>query len=150
MEALKYVIYIGASEQVVWDILTKPEGTRQILFGSVLVSTFEVGSEYKYIGPGNDGDETVHVYGTVLAYEEGKMLSCTEHAGPSYRENHAEFESRMTFTLETVGNCTKFTLVNDNWTPNNPSYESTQASWPMILSNIKTLAETGKTLDFGW
>ncbi|MGG1553892.1 SRPBCC domain-containing protein [Paenibacillus ferrarius] len=150
MEALKYEIYIGASEQVVWDILTKPEGTRQILFGSVLVSTFEVGSEYKYIGPGNDGDETVHVYGTVLAYEEGKMMSCTEHAGPSYRENHADFESRMTFTLETVGNCTKFTLVNDNWTPGHPSYESTQASWPMILSNIKTLAETGKTLDFGW
>ncbi|CAN7752785.1 SRPBCC domain-containing protein [Paenibacillus sp. LjRoot153] len=147
---LKYEFYIGASTKQVWDILITPEGTRQILFGCVLHSTFEIGSDYSYIGPGQDGDETVHVYGKILAYEPEKLLSCTEHAGPSYRENHADFESRMTITLETVGNCTKLTLVNDQWTPDHPSFESTKSSWWMILSNIKTLAETGKTLDFGW
>lgn len=147
---LKYEFYIGATCKEVWDILVTPEGTRKILFGSVLESTFEIGSDYRYIGPGNDGDETVHVYGKILAYEPEKLLSCTEHAGPSYNPNHADFESRVTFTLETVGNCTKMTLINDEWTPNHPSFERTKASWWMILSNIKTLAETGKTLDFGW
>jgi hypothetical protein len=52
--------------------------------------------------------------------------------------------------LETVGNCTKLTLVNDQWPEEHPSYENTKESWPMILSSIKTYAETGKTLDFGW
>jgi len=90
------------------------------------------------------------VYGNVLAFEPNQVMSFIEHPGPSYQVNHAEIESRVTLTLETVGSCTKLTLINDQWSDNHPSYESNQESWPIILSNIKTLAETGKTLDFGW
>jgi len=150
MDDLKYELYVGAKPEDIWQIFVSPEGTRAIFFGSVLESTFEIGSPYEYVGPGNDGDDTVHVYGTVLAFEENKLMSYTEHPGPSYRENHAELETRVTLTLETVGNCTKLTLVNDRWPENHPSYENTKQSWPMILSNVKTFAETGKTLDFGW
>jgi uncharacterized protein YndB with AHSA1/START domain len=147
---LKYEFYIDAPPEKVWDVLVKPEGTRAIMFGSELRSTFKVGDPFEYVGPGNDGEETVHVYGKILAYEPNKMMSCTEHPGPSYRPNHAELESRMTFTLDTVGKCTKLTLINDEWTPDHPSFENTKSQWWMILSNIKTYAESGKTLDFGW
>lgn len=147
---LKYEIYIGATPEDVWQVFVSPEGTKALFFGSVLQSTFEVGAPYAYIGPGADGDETVHVYGNVLAFEQNRLMSYTEHPGPSYRENHAELETRVTLTLETVGNCTKLTLVNDQWPDNHPSYENTKSSWPMILSNAKTYIEAGKTLDFGW
>ncbi|WP_028549042.1 SRPBCC family protein [Paenibacillus sp. UNC451MF] len=147
---LKYEFYIGATPEQVWDILVTPEGTRKIFFGSELQSTFQVGEPFQYVGPGNDGDETVHVYGTILAYEPNRLLSCLEHPGPSYYPNHAELESRITMTLETVGECTKLTLVNDQWSENHPSISNTTNSWWMILSNIKTLAETGKTLNLGW
>lgn len=150
MDDLKYEMYIGAQPEDVWRILVTPEGTKAIFFGSVLQSTFEVGAPYAYVGPGNDGDETVHVYGEVLAYEPNKLMSYTEHPGPSYRENHAELETRITLTLEMVGGCTKLTLVNDQWPDQHPSYENTKSRWAMILSNIKTLAETGRTLDFGY
>jgi uncharacterized protein YndB with AHSA1/START domain len=147
---LKYVLYIGAKPEDVWQVFVSPEGTKAIFFGCILKSTFEIGASYEYIGPGNDGDETVHVYGKVLAFEPNQVMSYTEHPGPSYRDNHAELETRVTLTLETVGNCTKLTLVNDQWPENHPSYDNTKESWPMILSNIKTYAEMGKTLDFGW
>ncbi|WP_282939072.1 SRPBCC family protein [Paenibacillus sp. RC67] len=147
---LKYEFYIGAATEQVWEILVTPEGTRKIFFGSELQSTFQVGEPFQYVGPGNDGDETVHVYGTILAYEPNRLLSCLEHPGPSYYPNHAELESRITMTLETVGECTKLTLVNDQWSDNHPSISNTSNSWWMILSNIKTLAETGKTLNLGW
>ncbi|EFM09644.1 Activator of Hsp90 ATPase 1 family protein [Paenibacillus curdlanolyticus YK9] len=147
---LKYELYIGATLEDVWSIFTVSEKTKAIFFGSEFRSTNEVGAPYQYVGPGNDGDETVHVYGTVLAYEPNRLMSYTEHPGPSYRENHAELETRITLSLETVGSCTKLTLVNDQWPDGHPSYESTQQSWPMILSNIKTYAESGTTLDFGW
>ncbi len=62
---LKCEIYIGNTPEKVWEILTTPEGTKATFFGSVLRSTFEEGSDYEYVGPGNDGDETVHVYGKV-------------------------------------------------------------------------------------
>jgi uncharacterized protein YndB with AHSA1/START domain len=150
MEALKYVTYVGAAPEEVWKALVTPEGTKAIFFGSVLRSTFEIDSPYAYVGPGKDGDETIHVYGKVLAFEPNRLMSYTEHPGPSYRDNHADLETRVTLTLESVGNCTKLTLVNDQWPEEHPSYENTKESWPMILSSIKTYAETGKTLDFGW
>lgn len=147
---LKYVVYIGAKPEEVWQAFISPEGTKAIFFGCILDSTFEVGAPYAYIGPGNDGDETVHVYGNVLAFEPNKLMSYTEHPGPSYRENHAELETRVTLTLEPVGNSTKITLVNDQWPADHPSYENTKESWPIILSNVKSYVETGKTLDLGW
>lgn len=147
---LKYEFYIDAQPEKVWNTLMSPEGTRKIFYGCVIRSTFQEGDLYEYVGPGNDGDETVHVYGNILKYELYNELSCTEHPGPSYRANHAELETRVTFTLETVGNCTKLTLINDQWSDNHPSYTDTEKHWWMILSNVKTLAETGKTLDFGW
>lgn len=146
----KFITYIGASPEHIWEILTKPEYVKQIFFGSVLQSTFEPGSSFQYVGPGSDGDETVHVYGKVLVFEPCKVMSFLEHPGPSYYDNHAELESRITMTLEPAGGCTKLILVNDQWTDNHPSMAKTPESWPALLSNIKTLAETGKTLDFGW
>lgn len=147
---LKYVTYIDGTPEQVWNALVSPEGTKAIFYGSVLQSTFEVGAPYAYVGPGNDGDETVHVYGNILAFEPYRLMSYTEHPGPSYAENHAELETRVTATLETVGKCTKLTLVNDQWPENHPSYERTKESWHFIMSSIKTYVETGKTLDFGW
>lgn len=120
------------------------------LFGSELRSSFQVGEPYAYVGPGNDGEETVHVYGNVLAYEPQKTLSLSEHPGPSYYANHEELESRITFTLEPIGNCTKLTLVNDQYTPDHPSRAKAADSWWMVMSILKTYAETGKTLDLGW
>jgi uncharacterized protein YndB with AHSA1/START domain len=150
MNDLSYVIYIGAKPEEVWQALLSPEGTKATFFGSVIRSTFEIGSSLEYVGPGNDGDETVHVYGKVLAFEPNRVLSVTEHPGPSYNEKHAELETRITMTLEPVGTSTKLTLVNDRWPDDHPSRASTEQSWPMILSNIKSYVETGKTLDLGW
>jgi uncharacterized protein YndB with AHSA1/START domain len=147
---LKYVVYVGVTPEELWQVFISPEGTKATFFGCVIRSTFEAGSSLEYVGPGADGDETVHVYGKALVFELNKVLSFTEHPGPSYNPNHAEMESRITMTLEAVGNTTKLTLVNDDWSDNHPSFDKTAESWPMILSNIKTYAETGKTLDFGW
>ncbi|MNE97196.1 hypothetical protein D3C80_1955070 [compost metagenome] len=77
-------------------------------------------------------------------------MSYTEHPGPSYYENHEELETRVTFSLEPVGSSTKVTLVNDKWPDSHPGYNKASDSWIYIISNLKTLAETGKTLDLGW
>lgn len=146
----KYNFYIDADREKVWNALVSPEGTRSSFFNCVLDSSLTEGAPFAYVGPGAEGDKTVHVYGTVLASEPGHKLVLLEHPGPSYHDNHAELESRITFSLETVGGCTKLTLVNDNFTPAHPALERTEQSWWMVLSSIKTFAETGKTLDYGW
>ncbi|RXZ84630.1 polyketide cyclase [Paenibacillaceae bacterium] len=147
---LKYVFFIAAAPEKVWNILVSPEGTSRTLFGSVIRSSFKPGEDLAYVGPGNEGDETVHVYGKLLEFIPLERFSYTEHPGPSYSPNHEALESRITFTLESVGECTKLTLVNDKWSSNHPSHSKTQEVWPVVMSNIKTLAETGQTLDLGW
>jgi uncharacterized protein YndB with AHSA1/START domain len=144
---LTYYYYIGAKPEDVWQVLISDEGVRQTLFGSTIRSTFQVGDDLAYVGPGSEGDETVHLYGKVLAFEPNHTFSYSEHPGPAYNPNHAELETKVTFTLEAVGEITKLTLVNDHWSANHPSYASVQQQWPVILCNIKTYAETGKTLD---
>lgn len=147
---LTYRYYIDASPERVWEVLVSDEGVKATLFGCTIQSSFKVGEDLAFVGPGNDGDETVHVYGKLLAFEPGRVFSYTEHPGPCYNSNHAELETRVTFTLEPVGGCTKLTLVNDRWHEGHPSYANTKEHWPMILSNMKTYAETGRTLDFGY
>jgi len=147
---LVYQFYIGAEPKKVWEALVSEEGVRQIFYGCTLRSSFQVGDDYAYVGPGTDGDETVHVYGKWLAFEPYKLMSSTEHPGPSYNEQHETLETRVTITLEEVGASTKLTLVNDNWPEQHPSYENTKNSWPILLSNVKSYVETGKILDLGW
>ncbi|NRS51399.1 SRPBCC family protein [Brevibacillus sp. HB2.2] len=147
---LRFDFYIGATPELVWHTLTSDEGVKSTFFGCTIRSTFQVGDEMAYVGPGKAGDDTVHVYGEILQFEPHHIFSFTEHPGPAYYENHAELQSRVTITLEPVGGCTKLTLIQDQWTENHPSHASASNNWPMMLSSIKTYAETGKTLDFGF
>jgi len=147
---LQFTIYIDATPEKVWSLFTSPEHTRKLYYDCVLRSTFEEGAALEYVGPGNDGPETVHIYGTVLHYEPGRQFSYIEHPGATYYPNHAELSCRVTYTLEPIGACTKLTLLNDEWSEGHPGYQKTADVWPMLLSDIKTYAETGKTLDLGW
>lgn len=146
---LEYVFYIDAEPRRVWEVLFDPELSLHAFMGGVIESSLQVGDSIQFVGPGQDGQRTVHIYGTVLAYEPYKRLSYTDHPGPVYYENHEKLESRVTLTLDKVGGCTKLQVVNDQWTDNNPVYKSAKHLWWMILSNIKTIAETGKSLEFG-
>ncbi|MEK4235181.1 SRPBCC domain-containing protein [Paenibacillus sp. FSL H7-0714] len=149
MKELHYEFYIGGTPEQVWETLISPEGTKQIYYGSVIRSTFKEGELLEYIGPGTDGDETLHVYGTLLEFTPQKALRFTHKVGPSYHKGHERYESRISWLLEPVGGTTKLTLIHDEWHPEDPSYAGSISAWWQVLSNTKTLVETGRTLDFG-
>lgn len=147
---LEYTFYIGASPEQVWDVLIDSQKSFHAFMGGVIRSSMQVGDPIEFVGPGADGEQTVHIYGRLLAFEKHKLLSYTDHPGPTHHDRHAELESTVTIRLDKVGGCTRFHLVNDQWTDNNPQFEKADPLWWMILSNIKTIAETGKPLDFGY
>ena len=145
---LKYEIYIAATPERVWSALTSPIETPKVYDDSVLQSTFEIGSPLKYCGPGIAGDQTVHIYGTVLQFEPNRRFSHTCKVGEAYGSEHAKYESRVTYELEPIGACTKLMVTHDHWSKGDPSYENTQkGGWSRLLSGLKTWVETGKTLD---
>lgn len=148
MKELKYQFYIGGTPAQVWDSLVSPDKVRQIYYGSVIRSSFVPGELLEYVGPGAEGDETVHVYGTLLEFTPEHALRFTHKAGPSYQRGSEIHESRISWFLEPAGGCTKLTLLHDQWHPGDPSYGPSESAWWQILSSIKTLVETGRPLEF--
>lgn len=137
-------IYINAPTEKVWDSFVKPNQFFMVFTKANIKSTFKVGERIEYSGL-YEGKETVHIYGEILEYEEGKILAYTDHPGPMYNEKHAQLVSRVKVTFNQIGQSTKLTLTNDQFSENNPMIEKTDM-WYMILSNFKTFVETGELM----
>lgn len=111
---LEYVFYIGTSPEQVWDVLVNPEKSIKAFLGGAIRSTFQVGEDIEFVGPGAHGDDTVHIYGKLLQYEPNRVLSYTDHPGPSHYAEHAQMESRVILSLERVGAAPNYTLLMIN------------------------------------
>src|SRR5262249_54775130 len=144
---MHFEFYIAATPQRIWAALTSPEDSAKIFYGAELRSTFRIGAPFEYVGPGPDGRSVVHIYGKILAFDRDQKLSHTCKVGEVWGADRAKYESRVTYLIEPVPNCTKLTLVHDQWMEGDPAYKGTLAGWPAVLSSIKSLVETGKPLD---
>lgn len=146
-KALHYEFYIAGTPEQVWQALMLPAEVRKIFYGSELQSTFALNSPMKYVGPDPDGKEMVHIYGKVLDYQPNKRFVHSCIVGEAYRQGRPPLESRVSYELVPIGACTKLMLTHDQWTAGDPSYDLSAAGWWRTLCSIKTLVETGKSLD---
>lgn len=148
-DKLQYTFYINANKKTVWDIITSPKGTEKVFYGAKIQSDFGIGDTVSYIGPGRDGEKTLHIYGQVLAYEEYKQFKMTSNVGQVYKENDSKFESVIDYTITEYPEYVKLQVTHDGWHEDDPSYENTKANWWLMLSSIKSLAETGRPIEVG-
>lgn len=138
---LKIVIvtYIASTAAKVWDVLTNPEITQQYWFNTRIESDWKVGSKVIYRRNGQVTDEQ-----TLLKFEPPHVLSYTFN--PLLEEFRGERPSRVMFELEEGGGVVRLTTTHDEFEPNSKVYRACTDGWPMILSNLKTLLETGRPL----
>jgi uncharacterized protein YndB with AHSA1/START domain len=59
----------------------------------------------------------------------------------------AEPRSRATFEIEDQGTHVKLTVVHDDLAPAGKTITMISEGWPHVLSDLKTLLETGATLE---
>jgi hypothetical protein len=52
----------------------------------------------------------------------------------------------VTWEIEPVGETCRLTLVHDDFPTETPTYKSVGSGWPMVLSSLKSLLETGEPL----
>lgn len=133
------VTYIRTSMPALWDALTNPDVTQRYWFDTRIESDWKVGSKVQYLRNGELTDEHV-----ILAIEKLRSLSHTFH--PLFGEFRSESPSRVTFTMEESGAVVRLTVVHDNFPPESKVFRACSDGWPMILSNLKTLLETGTPL----
>jgi uncharacterized protein YndB with AHSA1/START domain len=138
-----YVIYIASTAERVWDALTEPEFTSQYFFGRRVESDWKAGSPWKLLME----DGRIDVQGRVLVSQRPRLLEVTWHVEWN-EEARALPENRVRYEIEPAGESVRLTMTEIHDVPIEEKYlEGGRQGWPMILSGLKTMLETGHGLD---
>jgi uncharacterized protein YndB with AHSA1/START domain len=142
-ESTVYVIYIAAAPERVWEALTSSAFTKRYFFGRSVESDWRKGSPWMLRKP----DGAVDVRGEVRESDPPRKLVVSWKV-----EGIEEFknlpESIVSYEIESAGDgVVRLTMTEAHPTPI-PAYllEGGRRGWPMILSGLKSLLETGKPL----
>ena len=140
---LVYELFIKASPEQVWAAITTPEFTSRYFHGARVTSDLKPGSPFNYLTP--DGGSTM-VEGEVLESDPPRRLVHTWNAIWDEKVR-SETPSRLTWELTGVTDgMTKLTVIHDEFGGETETYKQVSGGWNWILSNLKTLLETGETL----
>ncbi len=135
-----FEIYIKTSPERLWDAILDSEQRARYTFGSRVSSDWTQGSTYTFTGP--DG-ASPWGHGENLEIEKPRRLVQSFNALWS-DDVKAAGTSRVTYEIEPVGDSCRLTVTHDQL-PDDASGEL-YGGWPMILSALKTLLETGEDL----
>ena len=140
--AYAYDIYIDAPLAKVWKGIVDGEMTKHYVYGTRLESKLEKGAPYAYVG---DGGFKV-VDGEILEVEHEKRLvmSWKAHWDDSVAKDRP---SRVSFELSAAGpSTTKLQILHDDFDGQTATYSGSVQGWPLMLSSLKSLLETGRPL----
>jgi uncharacterized protein YndB with AHSA1/START domain len=141
-ESTVYVIYIAASPERVWGALTSSEFTTRYFFGRSVESDWKKGSPWLLRKP----DGAVDVRGEIIESVPPRKLKVSWNVDWS----ETKFpECVVTYEIERLGEkLVRLTMTEAHPTPIPAELlEGGRKGWPMILSGLKSLLETGAPLD---
>ncbi len=132
-----YVTYIRTAPEKLWDALRTPEIIKQYRFGMSVESEWKVGSTWRMYADGNLMDS-----GEILESVPQKRLvmSWLNEWKPEFK---AEGNSCCVFEIEPTGESVKLTLTHSIERPDSRFIGAVSEGWSMVLSNLKSLLETG-------
>jgi uncharacterized protein YndB with AHSA1/START domain len=136
-----FEIYIHTTPERLWEAITDPEMRSKYSFGARVASDFTPGSYYQQSA--RDGSFVLGE-GENLEVEPPRRLVQSMTALWS-DEVKSEGTSRVTWEIEPVGTSCRLTVTHDQLREG--ANEQLYGGWPMILSGLKTLLETGELLD---
>ncbi|OAF06400.1 ATPase [Bradyrhizobium centrolobii] len=134
-----YVTYIETSPEALWQALTDGDFTERYWFGHRITSDWTEGAPYRFT---NNGNPTVE--GEVITFDPTRRLAYSWHNRKP--EAAGEGISRVTFDLEARGKVVKLTVTHDELGEDGKTLRDISGGWPMVLSNLKSMLETGHTI----
>ena len=147
MEKLQfnYVTYIAATPEKVWNALLDPETTAKY-WQHVNLSDWKPGSRWEHRS--SDAKKTLHLVGKVVKFSPPRSLVLT-WAAPEDATIARKY-SRVTLGLKMVRGTTRLTVTHNRLEPGSEMLTGITEGWPMVLSSLKSLLETGKALPVLW
>ncbi|MFS4437524.1 SRPBCC family protein [Paracoccaceae bacterium GXU_MW_L88] len=140
-ETFVYTIYLRAGIETVWNALIDGEFTRKY-WGHENRSTWEKGAPWEHVRMYEDGK--VILRGRVLEIDPPTKMVWSW--APADEAAQAEKASRVTYDLIALGPDTKLTVTHSELEPDSGMDAGVREGWPAVLSNLKSLLETGEIL----
>jgi uncharacterized protein YndB with AHSA1/START domain len=137
--SINITIYIASTPEKVWSALTNPDITERYWAGTRIESSWQVGSKVIYRREGQVVDEH-----ELLVCEPPRRLAHTFH--PLFGEFAKEPPSRVAFEIVSGGEVVRLTMTHDEFPEDSAVYRACSGAWPMLLSSLKSLLETGQPL----
>jgi len=134
-----YVTYIRTTPDKLWAALTTTEFQKQYWFGVTFETDWKVGSPWKMAYP----DGRITDSGEILEFTPPKrlVLKWRNEWGPELK---AEGFAQCTMELEPQDGSVKLTVTHTIARADSNLIQAVSGGWPKILSNLKSLLETGE------
>ena len=149
-----YRTYIKTTPEKLWQALIDPAFTK-LYWNTALISDWAVGSTITW---DNHGIEIADPAQVVLEYDPYRRLAYTWHTftpelGARFEFSEeliatlrAEGRSKVAFEIEDLGTMVKLTVIHDDFDPDSTMVNMVSEGWLRLLSDLKTLLETGEVL----
>ena len=145
-----YVTYIATTPEKVWQALIDTDVMRKYWCGlnadcpgNVNLSDWRPGSRWEHRRMDDAG--TVQIVGKVVESNPPRRLVFT-WARPTDAEDESK-HSRVAFDIEPhADGLVRLTVTHDDLERDPEMFAGISGGWPKVLSNLKTLLETGRVL----
>ncbi|MDE2343522.1 MAG: SRPBCC family protein [Betaproteobacteria bacterium] len=133
-----YVTYIRTTPEKLWSALTDAEFMKQYWFGMHCESQWTTGSEWKLVSSSG------------VVFDAGEIVEADPPRRLVIRWQHqnrpelkAEGDSFCTMVLEPNGGAVMLSITHSIGCEPSKLIEAVSGGWPKVLSNLKSLLETG-------
>ena len=137
-----YVTYIRSTPQKVFEAIIKPDVARRY-WGHENVSDWKPGSSWEHVRA--DEQRAVQLVGKVVEVAPPTRLVIT-WANASQADD-PDAHSRVSFDIAPYDEMVRLTVTHDELEAGSGMAKGIQQGWPIVLSSLKSLLETGQGID---
>lgn len=136
-----YATYIRTTPERLWSALTDAEQMKEYWLGMHLKTNWKAGAEWQMLFP----DGRVADTGEILELDPPRriVLRWRNEFRPELK---AEGFALCTMDLEAVGAAVKLTITHTIERADSKFIEAVSVGWPKVLSNLKSMLETGQVV----
>jgi uncharacterized protein YndB with AHSA1/START domain len=134
-----YVTFIRTTPEKLWNALTDAEQMKEYWFGMQFKTQWKTGAAWEMVFP----DGRVADTGEIVELERPRRIRL-KWRNEFRPELKAEGYAFCTIEIEPYGDAVRLSIEHTMERPGSKFIEAVSGGWPKILSNLKSMLETGK------
>jgi uncharacterized protein YndB with AHSA1/START domain len=140
-----YASFIRTTPKKLWQALISPDFQKQYFMGASFDTDWKKASAWTL----GFGDGTIADSGKVLEVKLHKriVLSWRHEMDAKIK---AEGFARCTIEVKPINDVVKLTITHEMNRPNSKLIKAISRGWPFIISNLKSMLESGKVIMKDW